>query len=314
MGTRGRSQVSWWARVLWLVVIVSVAASVLLCIHAFKRLPNPAHNTLAIGEDARLAELEVELYPAIELDWMTRADVLELRREAVYRYPDLIVGDYQPSEAVFGQIEDGLPWWGFKGQYFGSGSRSIEGPAEESRYIMNPYLLVAANTWLSGAMWGGTRITWDDLDSPDFPYYCLPESLWWWPKEAHAEVVYPVSRCLDRKNQWVIEPQSASSAIFDLVAYNARDMNLNYMYVAYADSLNIFKDDPPGKPYTIPQYIHRGQSCGYPGGCNNMSPSCPEIQHISIEALPAQTTIWLWERKPLSVERPPDMTFVIRFE
>jgi hypothetical protein len=297
-----------------LVVIVLAATSVQLCIRAVKRLPNPNHNTLAIGEEARLAEVEVQLNPAVELDWMTRADVLDLRREAVYRYPDLIAGDYQPSEAVFGQIEDGRPWWGFKGQFYGSGSRSIEGPAEESRYIVNPYLLVAANTWFSGAMWGGTRITKKDLDHPDFPYYCLPESLWWWPEEARAEVVYPVSRCLDRMNQWTIEPQSASSAIFDLVAYNARDMNLSYMYVAYADSLNISKDDPPRRPYAIPQYIHRGRSCGYPGGCNNMSPSCPEIQRISIEALPAQATIRLWEHKPLSVERPPDMTFVIRFE
>ena len=89
---------------------------------------------------------------------------------------------------------------------------------------------------------------------------------------------------------------------------------MNYIYVSYEDYYNISKQNPPTAPYAIPQYIHQGGSCGYPGGCNNMSPPTPEIDSIRITGLPARTVTWLWRQKPASLEEPPDMVFVIYFQ
>lgn len=107
--------------------------------------PKPNRNSLAIGKNASLSSIDIELQPAIELDYLTKEEVLQLRSEAVYGHPDPISSRCRPSEQVFGQIENGLPWWGIKSEFFfDNGSRSIEGPAEESRFIMFPYLPVAA--------------------------------------------------------------------------------------------------------------------------------------------------------------------------
>jgi hypothetical protein len=285
---------------MWLAIIaLAVLGSALLVVWAL-RLPQPNRNTLAVGADAGLASLDIPLQPPVELDFKTKAEVLALRSEAVARYPGLIVGDYRPSDAVFGQLVDHLPWWGIAGQfYYGPGQQSIEGPAEESRFILNPYLLVAAEfyTW-----WDRQAVSEDRIRRPDFQLYCPPGSLRWQPQAAYAEVAYD-ARCVAQIGQ----------GAFDLIAYNARDMNLNYMAVRYSDSRNVSKPDAPATPYAIPHFLHQGGSCGYPGGCNNMSPPTPEIDGLQISRLPAQTVVWLWRAQPASLEQPPDMTFVIHF-
>ena len=128
-----------------------------------------------------------------------------------------------------------------------------------------------------------------------------------------AQVTFDVSRCLAEINRWTTRPLDVTLASFSLIAYNARDMNLNYIYLSLKDSRNLFKVNPPDSPCAIPHFIHRGGSCGYPGGCNNASPYTPEISDIEIERLDAQAVIWLWRQKPVSIEQPPDMTFVINF-
>ncbi len=92
---------------------------------------------------------------------------------------------------------------------------------------------------------------------------------------------------MDRINKWAVYPVSATKAIFDLFAYNAHDMNLNFLYLSYNDSSNISKINPPNTPIAIKYFLHKGDSCGYPGGCNNMSPLIPEINDIEIEGIPA---------------------------
>jgi hypothetical protein len=236
-------------------------------------------------------------------------------------YPELLGGEYTPADSVFGRITDGAPWWGIEGQFYHcSGERSIDGVSEESRYILNPYLLVAAelmgfSIWQDAHLqWDDDRITDDDLRQPDFPYCCRPRLLRWWPAEARGEAVYDVSGYLRRVNRWTAAPLTIDHASFDLIAYNARDMNLNYLAIAYGESENISKEKPPECPTRNTQYIHLGGSCGYPGGCNNMSPWVPGISGVTINGLPARARILLWRERPRSVSSPPDMTFDIRFE
>jgi hypothetical protein len=152
-------------------------------------------------------------------------------------------------------------------------------------------------------MWDRNSIPEERIRQSGFPFYCAPRQLQWQPRAAHAEVSYD-AQCVAERNQW----------FFDLIVYNAQDMNLNYIFVSYEDSYNISKQNPPTAPYAIPQYIHQGGSCGYPGGCNNMSPPTPEIDSIRIAGLPARTVTWLWRQKPASLEEPPDMVFVIYFQ
>ena len=73
---------------------------------------------------------------------------------------------------------------------------------------------------------------------------------------------------------------------------------------------------PPSKMtgYHNPQYLHRGGSCGYPGGCNNISPRTPPIDNIQITAWPARVAIWFWRDDPGSELEAPDMVFVIEFK
>lgn len=136
--------------------------------------------------------------------------------------------------------------------FYGKGEKSIAGPSEESRFILNPYLLVAADFY----NWWQGRIVEEELAT--FSLTCLPYNLRWWPREARAEAIYD-AECVKEGQDYT----------FDLIAYNARDLSLNYVFVSYQDSLNITKSDMPTTPYANPQFIHQGGSCGYPGGYNN---------------------------------------------
>ena len=94
-----------------------------------------------------------------------------------------------------------------------------------------------------------------------------------------------------------------------IVAYNARDFGFSYFYIDRARSENISSKSAK-EPASINQYIHCGGSCGYPGGCNNMSPDQSELK-IKVSALPAEAHIKLWKNKPAGKDQAPDMTFVI---
>src|SRR5574341_1889482 len=92
-------------------------------------------------------------------------------------------------------------------------------------------------------------------------------------------------------NRWLVYPMTYADADFDLIAFNARDFNLNYLYVAYDQSQNLYKPDAPTEAFQINPFLHRGGSCGYPGRCNNMSPDTPTISQIEITGLPARAII-----------------------
>ena len=284
------------------LLILSLLVLILGLLGAWYLLRPPAnHNALAIGEAASVEKVDIPLQPPLELDFKSRAELLQLRSQAVYSHPELLKSEYRPYGPIFGRIVDGLPWWGVKGQfYYGNGQHSIEGPSEESRFILNPYLLVAAEFY---TRLDADRYRESEVSDTGFIFYCAPYSLLWFPRQAYAEAEYRAD-CIDR----------IGGGFFDLIAYNARDLNLTYLYVSYPDSQGIAHSDPPDRAYANPQYIHQGSSCGYAGGCNNMSPYTPEIDGIRIQSLPAKVTIWLWKEDPSDPHRAPDMTFVLYFQ
>jgi hypothetical protein len=251
---------------------------------------------LALGAAAGSDAIDIRINAPAELDRLSKTEVLALRQRAVMAYPQVLAGPYTPSEAVFGQIVGSANWWGIPGQFRrGPGPESIEGPSEESRFILNPYLLVAPEfrDW-----W--PHLT--DSEAANFPFVCYPQSLRWIPREARVEASYAASCIAQRQSQE-----------FDLIAYNARDLGLGFIYVAYEESSNVSKPQAPTQAYENPQFIHKGGSCGYPGGCNNMSPQTPPIDGIQIQALPATVVVKLWRSRPASVGANPDLKYVLEF-
>jgi hypothetical protein len=288
-------------------------------LHPQAEHPRTNDNALAIGKNSSVNDsLEIAIHEPVELDHKTKQEIFELRAAEVNKYPRLVSGDYSPSSAVFENIQDNLPWWGIAGQFFhDAGAKSIAGPAEESRFIMNPFLLAAPefmglSIWYSCCFkWNKNKITPTDLDRSDFPFICNPESLLWRPGESRAEVTYQLTDFLRRLNPWLEKPLAVDHAYFDLIAYNARDWNLNYIYVSYADSENISHPNPPQTALPIKHFLHAGGSCGYTGACNNMSPFTPEFSRLEISKLPAAVHIRLWKKQPAAVSDEPDMSFII---
>lgn len=245
---------------------------------------------------------------------------MNLRRQAIAKHQNLLVAGYEPAPEVFGGIEDGRPWWGLYGLYHGPGSRSIEGDAEESRFILNPFLLVGIH--VHGKL---HTVTGDDpratvpfeeqMRSKNFPLYCKPTDLVWIPQQSRAEVKYDISGYVRGRSAFCLEPLAPCPATISLVAYNARDFGFNYLYLLPRDCDYVENDHQGVEPIKIKHFIHCGTSCGYPGSCcNNMSPSLIKLESITVTALPAKAQVSLWKSQPTSVLDQPDMTFVIHFE
>lgn len=278
------------------------------------------NNTLLVGKLAKIdGPYEIKLNPPVDLKGKTKREILNLRKRLMLKHSLLVGKNYAPYPAIFGGIQDGAPWWGIYGHfYYGAGKRSIEGPSEESRFIMNPFLLVAVDiTGLSiwnGWKWNKKIIDEKTFSNTNFPFYCLPKRLTWWPKEKRAEVTYDLSNYIHDFTLYVTEKLKPGDIGFWLIAYNARDFNLNYMYVDIDKSMHIYQCKHTEKPFYLREFIHLGGSCGYPGDCNNASPYMPEFDHLKISGLPARAHILLWKEEPRNYKAQPDMTFDILFE
>lgn len=280
---------------------------------AFGCRPALADNELAIGSESKInSAIEIRINPPAELNWKTQDEVLNLRKRALAPYRQLLKGSYEPTADVFGAIEDKRPWWGLAGACaYGEGKRSIEGLAEESRFILNPLLLVAANPNALG-IWSSSSITSADAKNPSFPFQWLPESLKIYPRQSYGQVVYNITKWFNdvvatRKAKG--PPMTVNQ--FSLVAYNARDLGMQYIYLDTEKSTNVTNDSNSHFPVKIPQFIHCGGTCGYPGGCNNMSPFTVQIDRLRYSKLPARAVVNMWRQAPPRFGTPPDMTWYI---
>ena len=270
-------------------------------------------NRLAVGALAKTQAFNLPINAPTELDFKTKAEIENWRRSCVYQHPELLVYQYQPDKRIFGQIVDGKPWWGLNGQlFFDSGNRSIDGLSEETRFINNPFLLVAANMVLEGYSYSPDRYrSREQLATSALPLDCSPSQVSFYPLQAREDITYNVSKFLLDSARIVELPKQLSSAQFDLVAYNARDFGYNYLAVSPQQSRYISKVHTA--PIAINQFIHCGNCCGYPGGCNNMSPFSADLFELTLGALPAQAVIYLWKEKPASINSKADFTVVLNF-
>lgn len=251
-----------------------------------------------------LAALNVPLTPPLDLNFKSKADIYGIRRNAVLQYPTLVkrfqLKGYRPDDFVFRQIEDKKPWWGILGlSYYGPGDRSIEGPSEESRYLANPFLLLGVDELLAHPLQGPIP------DSEGF--YPQPVSLLWDAQSAYGWVTYDISTFLEKDAR--IGCQNAQKKQFYFIDYNSRDLGVPYFY-AVPEKLTGGELVVGSKTeyHTSFQYIHTGPSCGYPGGCNNMSG--PALS-IIIHSLPARVYFKLWHKQPKALSDPASAWFVV---
>lgn len=294
----------------------SIFAAGFMALMAALGLPALADNAMAVGAQAKVpGSLDVQLAGPAEFNWKKRAEIIQMREAAVARTPQLLSTRYIPNDEVFDQIEDGKPWWSFAGEcVFGKGLGSIQGYSEESRFVLNPFMLVACNPATLG-IWNRNMLSDRDIKDPRFPFYWMPESLRYNPRQQSAELTYNISNYLrDVMSRKALATDASQLRRFSLVAYNAKDMGYRYIYLDTKKSTAVENDNHPRDATFIAQFIHCGGTCGYPGGCNNMSPFIPEIDRCRLNKLPARAVVYLWKDRPESVEQKPDFTYTITFK
>ena len=94
----------------------------------------PQNNTL------NPQDVSIPLHAPIELDGKTRQEILSWRTSRVLMHKELILGDYKPTQEIFGQIQDNKPWWGIEGQFcYGPQQQGLLGNSEESRFLGNRF-------------------------------------------------------------------------------------------------------------------------------------------------------------------------------
>ncbi len=249
------------------------------------------------NSSASLQMINIPINPMIELDFKTKAEIFAIRKRYVMQHSNLLNGSYSPSREVFGQVESGKPWWGIDGlSYKGPGEHGIDGLSEETRFICNPFLLVGLEKGVANI-------------SPRKPVeqYPHPISLEWSSDKKHGRVVYAVKRFWAGN---IPNCPKVRNHEFSLIAYNARDLGYKYLYIDLKKSPNLSIQAGASKILEIPQFIHTGGSCGYKGGCNNMSPFCADLE-IKVKTLPSKVFCKLWRKKPLNQYTPADMEFEV---
>ena len=279
---------------------------------AYMKVQAQAVNRLAAGDRAKAETVRLEINPQANLNFLSRQEILEKRRSYLYRHPELLMYQYVPTGAIFDSMEEQKPWWGLKGQlFFGPGNRSIEGDAEESRFLYNPFLLAQANLFLKKVSWDESfYASREDLAASAMPLDCPPQSANIYPRVKKEELAYNVSDFLRQCENASRVKTGLDALEFDLVVYNARDMGYNYLAVSNYESQNIEKT---GSIVKIDQYIHCGDTCGYPGGCNNMSPYNDKLFDLGIKSLPAKAVVKLWQNYPRSANDAGDFEVTLLF-
>lgn len=270
-----------------------------------------SRNSLKTGLRAPAERIDIAINAPVELDFLTRDQIMKIRAGYVLKHPELLQEGYFLYQPVFGSIIDKRPWWGIKGQFcYGPGDYSIEGPSEETRFFANPYLLLGLDE-------GKAFVRYETLEegaecNPAFPQAV---SLVWNAFEGNTVATYDIKGFFGEREK-ITSKRYAIYKEFNLVNYNARDFGYSYIYADPALSRNV---GPAGNARlfssvcVLQSFIHSGGSCGYGDGCNNESPKQPDLR-FKVDSLPAVICCKLWKNRPESAQSPADFVFTIKME
>ncbi|MDD3594325.1 MAG: hypothetical protein PHX18_06835 [Candidatus Gastranaerophilales bacterium] len=244
----------------------------------------------------------IEIKELSEYDGKTKAEIYEIRKEAVKNLP-FEIKDYTPDEKVFGRIQDNLPWWGMQGiMCRGSGPYSDMGMSEESRFINNPLLLIAIDTNYAYSINGWIC---DDIYPKPFDLKVNSDKNIFSVKYNLTDFIKATAH-----TDW---QRDKNRFKYSFDAKNARDFGYNYGYIySYKNIGFAVKPNASNVIYQFRDFIHRGRSCDQPDGCNNGSPEQFELTFEFVD-LPAHAYFKLYKKLPEHKKDKPDAVYKIDF-
>lgn len=239
--------------------------------------------------------ISIPVNQPISFNHMTREQIYNIRKKVVAN-SIFKNQDYQPSDAVFGRIQDFKPWISID-SCFENGHAKITGPSEEARFIMNPTVLVAIEYVYCSEC---------DLNNPKPAIQ--PTSIKYSKNKKEIVVTY----------NKLEEDTLNDNTVYSFRGLNAIDLGYKYVYIDKTKSTYdlIFADKDSNLSttyYTFTDFIHNGFSCRVPGGCNNGSPYQPmvdfENSHISGTPYKKNKEIYIkfWKLPPNTLQDEPDI-------
>lgn len=252
---------------------------------------------------------ELWVNPPSELNNLRKDEIYAIRK--AYVKDSLFYTDaYEPNERVFGAIEDYKPWWGEQKcrplNYSGDYHESIEGKSKQSIQINNPNALVGLSS---------PYIPWDVEENADFcnSEYSrfIPKALKYSKKDNLIVAEYEVSK--EFPNIYVNISGKGYRYPIQLSGLNALDFGYKYVYAFDTKNIEMtYPNNITQTPEMFRDYLHVGGSCGYAGGCNNISPMQND-KMISVTGLPAEINLKLWKKQPYDKYQKADMYYRIIF-
>ncbi|MCL2334944.1 MAG: hypothetical protein FWC57_02650 [Endomicrobia bacterium] len=238
---------------------------------------------------------EIPVNTTVNFDHKSRREIYEIRKGFVEQ--SLFKGqNYEPAEAVLGQIEDGYPWitLGYTFRTFFNGKR--DGDSEESRFINNPSALV---------MFNFVRVNIQTKFEAGDNLYLLPESIRYYKDENTVKITYNFQEFFDS-----IPDEDKGESLFQLEGLNARDFGFQWAYVYQSKNVYFAENTVNYGVRRFKNFIHLGMSTGIPR--NNGSPRQPEFD-FKINELPAYIKLKLWRKKPESENDEADIKAELHF-
>lgn len=263
---------------------------------------NSTHNTSNNSEKRNIAfdstYVNVPVNVPTELSGKSKKYIYKLRKNFV----DASIfasSSYEPSESIFGQIEDGKPWVSFYACVNGSKQAcKTDGPSEETRFINNPTMLVAIEYPFFSAS--------TDVQFCTDPITNLQPSVIKYSKAKNEIVVIYDYLPFTTNNNF---------SFYTFNGINARDFGYQYAYIDVAKSSYMpdFMSDSNMSTdiITFVNYIHVGGACRVEGGCNNGSPRQSYLEFkanvTEFKYQNREIYIKLWKERPASPAQKPDI-------
>lgn len=320
-----------------LLLLLLLAVSVLLAIESSRLKPDfhwerAKVQWLRLGEEAGSEEF-AESGPSelLELDFLSRAEIVNLRAEAVRRYPGLVSEGYQPLRALFGGVVNHKPWWGTIGAtHYGWGQRSIAGPSYASRFVNNPLCLI--DLWMKPfeQQGQGRKDTfWYLLHLADRePIPADPAGMLMLSetrlraRKAEAVLTYQMSTAVreidrvyselqdqygdyERDLKWSGRSQLSSH---EVLAYFLSLIDFGYNFGALLESEGVSVIKPETPQFPLKDRITLYHYCGYPAGCNQI---LNESLKFKVTRLPATMRFGFWGKKR-DLQSPAEFTVKLR--
>ena len=237
----------------------------------------------------------IKINPTESYNYKTKDEVLNTRK----KYVDSSIfatENYTPSEEVYGQIEDGKPWYGLKYYHCAENAKGTSavtlGDSEESRFVNNPAYLIGVDC--------GVYEVSDYSAYKNMPF-CVDKKY----------VPYPISITYNPNKKIITATVTASGRQYcTLLDTNARDMGYNFGYVSSKENVEFPNpNNVSNKLYQFQNYIFTNDSCKVAGGCNNSTPYTKETQINIKESTTAEMTYKLWHKRPKNLNETPDLTY-----